>query len=212
MFHYRLYHKTEVRKDRSETRKPVVICRLVVGLCVDFAMNPVVYCGVVALCTSVMEILVDSCGLGRKVLRMKEAWQAVVDGIEALRKGVPGTKTGFIRRALPRIDEALAEGYSLKEIWLRVREAGLDVKYKHFCTYVSRVRGPGVRTVRPKDKTDQYPVSAVVTEAQEPTELVKRDPFANLRRVEAERPVFNYRGTQDLEELVYGKRKLHKKG
>jgi hypothetical protein len=31
-----------------------------------------------------------------------------------------------------------------------------------------------------------------------------------LRRAEAERTVFNWRGTQDLDELVYGKKKTGK--
>lgn len=38
------------------------------------------------------------------------------------------------------------------------------------------------------------------------------DSFANLRRAEAERTVVNWRGTRDLDELVYGKRRALRDG
>lgn len=142
---------------------------------------------------------------------MNGRWEEVIEPIQALRKELPSTKTGFVRRALPQIDQAVAEGHSLKKIWQRFREAGFDVEYKHFCTYVTRVRRGRVRRVTSKIDHSRHLVAGETTVAQERAEVVKRDPFANLRRVEAERTVFNYRGTQDLEELVYGKRK-HDKG
>ena len=44
------------------------------------------------------------------------------------------------------------------------------------------------------------------------SEPSRHDPFANLRRVEAERKVFDWRGTQDMEVLVYGKKRERKTG
>jgi len=142
---------------------------------------------------------------------MENGWDEVIEGIETLRKGIPSTKTGFIRRALPQIEQALADGVRLKSIWQGFREKGLDVSYKHFGTYLSRVRSQEKRKRR--QATGCLEPQATVTRkadgavAEVPVEVPKHDPFANLRRAEAERTVFNYRGTRDLEELVYGKRK-----
>ena len=137
---------------------------------------------------------------------MNKGWDEVIETIETLRRKGPTTKTGFIRRALPQIDQALADGVRLKSIWQSFHEKGLEVSYKHFVTYVSRVRSQEKRKGRKAKKTleDQ---AAGARKAEVPPEVAEHDPFANLRRAEAERTVFNYRGTRDLEELVYGKRK-----
>lgn len=137
---------------------------------------------------------------------MNQGWNEVIETIEALRRIGPTTKTGFIRRALPQIDQALADGVRLKSIWQGFRDKGLDVSYKHFVTYVSRVRS---QEKRKGSKAKKYleGQAAGAAKVEVPAEVPEHDPFANLRRVEAERTVFNYRGTRDLEELVYGKRK-----
>jgi hypothetical protein len=143
---------------------------------------------------------------------VKRAWDEVMDPIAALRKEIPRSKTGFIRRALPEIQAALAEGHSLKAIWQRFREAGFDVEYKHFCTYVGRARSE--RRVRAGSKAESGRSTGRLVSAniEKPGEAIKHDPLANLRRVEAKGEVFEYRGTQDLEELVYGaKEKSYKK-
>jgi hypothetical protein len=137
---------------------------------------------------------------------MKKDWDEVIEAIEALRKEVPSTKTGFIRRALPQIDQALADGVRLKSIWQGFREKGLDVTYKHFVTYLGRVRSQEKRKGRQATKCLEGQATGA-GKAEVSVGVPKHDPFANLRRAEAKRTVFNYRGTQDLEELVYGKRK-----
>jgi hypothetical protein len=143
---------------------------------------------------------------------MDRAWQKAIEPLEALRNEVPSTKTGFVRRALPQIEEALAGGHSLKVIWQRFREAGFDIQYKHFCTYVGRVRGEREKR-EPAPKVETGKSSSTTISEPLPMETPRRDPFANLRRVEAERErtVFDYRGTQDLEELVYGTKGRHYK-
>ncbi|HEX9273357.1 MAG TPA: hypothetical protein VGA01_14215, partial [Candidatus Binatia bacterium] len=94
-------------------------------------------------------------------------------------------------------------------IWRRLHDGGFNASYADFCTYLRRVRSQRGRkagvTERAKESSKTSPATRVDSES-----VGKHDPFANLRRVEAERPVFNYRGTQDLEELVYGKRKHNK--
>jgi hypothetical protein len=42
--------------------------------------------------------------------------------------------------------------------------------------------------------------------AQQTATGVEHDPLANLRKVEASRPGFHYRGTENLDVLVYGRR------
>ena len=137
---------------------------------------------------------------------MNKGWDEVIETIETLRKNGPTTKTGFIRRALPQIDQALADGVRLKSIWQGFYDKGLEVSYKHFATYVSRVRTQGQRKGR-KAKKCLEGQAAGGAKAEVPSEVPEHDPFANLRRAEAERTVCNYRGTRDLEELGYGKRK-----
>ena len=137
---------------------------------------------------------------------MNKGWDEVIETIETLRRKGPTTKTGFIRRALPQIEQALADGVRLKSIWQSFHDKGLEVSYKHFVTYVSRVRSQEKRKGR-KAKKCLDGQAASAGKAEVPAEVPEHDPFANLRRAEAERTVFNYRGTRDLEELVYGKRK-----
>jgi hypothetical protein len=43
-------------------------------------------------------------------------------------------------------------------------------------------------------------------EAEQLTEEVGHDPLVNLRRVEQSRPGFHYRGTENLDVLVHGRR------
>ena len=138
---------------------------------------------------------------------MNKDWDEVIETIETLRKNGPTTKTGFIRRALPQIDQALADGVRLKSIWQGFYDKGLEVSYKHFATYVSRVRSQERRKQKKKATKCLEGQGMGAGKAEVPVEAPKHDPFANLRRAEAERTVFNYRGTRDLEELVYGKGK-----
>jgi hypothetical protein len=45
--------------------------------------------------------------------------------------------------------------------------------------------------------------------AKDGTSDVPHDPLANLRKVEASRPGFHFRGTESLDFLVYGRRQAH---
>jgi len=152
------------------------------------------------------------CGLGRKGNGVKGSWQEAIEPVEALRREVPSSKTGFIRGALPEIERALAQGHSLKRVWQRFRDGGLDVQYKHFCIYVARVRSRQKRRVEFDGEQGQVSGTKLATAKEaSTTHVVPHDPLVNWRRVEASRPGFHYRGTEDLEELVYGdKRKRGK--
>jgi Family of unknown function (DUF5338) len=120
------------------------------------------------------------------------------EALNALLQELPQAKTGFVKRFLPQIEDALAAGYSRKAVWETLHRERADLGYKEFCVYLGRLRrakarssggGQRERTVR-APYTQQPPI---------------HDPFANLRRAEAERTTFQWRGTRDLDELVYGK-------
>lgn len=143
---------------------------------------------------------------------MKGSWQEAIKPVEALRSEVPSSKTGFIRGALPEIERALAQGHSLKKVWQRFRDGGLDVQYKHFCIYVARVRNQQKRKVESEGGRVQVSRTELAAEKEAPTaHVVPHDPLVNWRSVEASRPGFHYRGTEDLEELVYGDKRKREK-
>ena len=143
---------------------------------------------------------------------MKGSWQEAIEPVEALRREVPSSKTGFIRGALPEIERALAQGHSLKKVWQRFRDGGLDVQYKHFCIYVARARSRQRRKVESDGERVQVSRTELANEKEAATShVVPHDPLVNWRRVEASRPGFHYRGTEDLEELVYGDKRKREK-
>src|SRR5579885_2369156 len=127
------------------------------------------------------------------------------DALDALCKELPRAKTRWVKRFLPQIEQALAAGHTRKAVWERLHHQRADLGYKEFCVYLGRLReskaegSSEYRVERPKAAapTRQTPV---------------HDPAANLRRAEADRSVFNWRGTQDLDELVYGKKRTDKTG
>ena len=148
------------------------------------------------------------------MVTVKDSWQEAIAPIKALRTEAPTTKTGFIRRALPEIEQALAEGHSLKKVWQRFRDGGelLDVQYKHFCIYVGRVRSRQKRIAAAKsEEVGSSGIKPATGKEASTTGLVPHDPLVNWRRVEASRPGFHYRGTEDLEELVYGDKRKRQK-
>jgi hypothetical protein len=119
-----------------------------------------------------------------------------------LRREEPTTKAALVREVLPEIEEALAEGYTVKSIWERCRGAGLETSYKHFCTYVNRAR----RHPRRSAAASGRKTSPNVMESQA-NDSPGFDSLANIRRLEANRPGFHWRGAEDLDVLVHGKKK-----
>jgi hypothetical protein len=125
------------------------------------------------------------------------------EALNALLQELPQAKTGFVKRFLPQIEDALAAGHSRKAVWETLHRERADLGYKEFCVYLGRLR-KAKRRASGGERTERT-VPASCSELP-PT----HDPFANLRRAEAERTVFNWRGAQDLDELVYGKKKAGK--
>ena len=123
--------------------------------------------------------------------------------IAGLRQEEPRTKSGLVRQVLPEIEEALAAGYTVKSIWKRCCSVGFETTYKDFCTYVNRARRHPQRTAATSGKKTAPSMGM----EPEPVDSINCDPLANIRRLEANRPGFHWRGTRDLDVLVHGEKK-----
>jgi hypothetical protein len=125
--------------------------------------------------------------------------------LEKLATESPTTKSSLISLLLPEIESALASGKKRKEVWRCLTNEGLEISYDTFCRTMYRLRS-------------KHPLSAARCgkslalsngRAKDGTSDVPHDPLANLRKVEASRPGFHFRGTESLDFLVYGRRQAH---
>ena len=122
--------------------------------------------------------------------------------LEKLAAEPPTTKTALLCSLLLEIEAALRSGKTHKQIWQRLSDAGLDIGCETFCRLIRRARKKRRMSAAPSGK------SAEVLELrpQETATSVEHDPLANLRKVEASRPGFHFRGTENLDVLVHGSR------
>ena len=104
--------------------------------------------------------------------------------------------TALLHCLLPDIERTLRSGKRLNEVWQRLSEDGLDISRETFCRLVRRARKKNRPTAAPggwgKDNMpsdSQHPPDGDV-----PT-VEARDPLANLKRLEENRPGFHWRGT-----------------
>ena len=125
---------------------------------------------------------------------MEKDYQQCLDKLAAT---APDTKSAVIRSLLPGIETALNSGRRLKAIWKALRKEGLQISYRGFHMAVSRARktrkptasnGIGKRDKSPRTQASQETTFGVVED---------RDPFANLKRLEENRPGFHWRGTRN---------------
>ncbi len=123
-------------------------------------------------------------------------------GLEKLTGEPPATKTALISILLPEIETALASGKTRRQIWQRLVEDGFDLSYHTF--HSTLWRGQRKPRITPAMRRKTPKVSK--GEAEQLTEEVGHDPLVNLRRVEQSRPGFHYRGTENLDVLVHGRR------
>jgi len=111
--------------------------------------------------------------------------------LEKLAEEPPTTKTALLRSLLPQIQLALRSGKTLKQVWQRLSEDGLDISCETFCRLIRRARAKPRPSAAPSGESVEAPVvSAQATECNG-----ARDPFANLKRLEANTPGFNWRAT-----------------
>lgn len=125
--------------------------------------------------------------------------EAAKHAIRTLKTQLQPTKTGFVRTLISDIDDALADGYTLKAIWERIRTQRPDLTYSEFCLYVRRARSKPTQTATARGRRSD---PGVLGDSRDGC-----DPLANIRRLENARPGFQYGGTQDLDVLVHGRKK-----
>jgi len=112
--------------------------------------------------------------------------------LEKLAEEPPTTKTALLRSLLPQIQVALRSGKTLKQVWQRLSEDGLDISCQTFCRLVRRARAKPCPSAAPSGKSLEAPAPPVQT-----TESgAARDPLANLKRLEANRPGFHWQATK----------------
>jgi hypothetical protein len=124
------------------------------------------------------------------------------DTLEKLAAEPPTTKTALLCSLLFEIEVALRSGKTHKQIWQRLSDAGLDITCETFCRLIRRARKKTPISAARGGKSVKVPE----LHAQQTATGMEHDPLANLRRVEASRPGFHFRGTEKLDVLVHGRR------
>ena len=134
-------------------------------------------------------------------MSMKKDYQHCLD---KLATAEPETKSALIRSLLPAIETALNSGQRLKAIWEALRKEGLQMSYHSFHKTVSRSRQRKKLTPA-SSRGKQSKPSGTQGLAEKQVETVEeRDPLANLKLLEENRPGFHWRGAKSLNALVYG--------
>jgi hypothetical protein len=115
--------------------------------------------------------------------------------LEELAATTPKKKAALIRSLLPTIEAALRSGQSMKDVWHTLEKQGLRMGYHVFRMTLWRARktkaptAPGGwgKETKPSDWHRPPDTDAPTHEA--------RDPLANLKRLEQNRPGFHWRAT-----------------
>ncbi len=116
----------------------------------------------------------------------------------------PRRKAALIRSLLPGIEAALRSGHCLKEIWVALEGEGLQMSYRVFHKTVSRSRNAKKPTVVSSWGKQDKPLEAQGPQGTKVEAVEARDPLANLRRLEENRPGFHWRGTRNVKTSVQG--------
>ena len=125
--------------------------------------------------------------------------------IRKMARSLPRTKSGFVRLMLPAIQDARMAGHTIKAVWECLRSQNPSLGYKEFCIYLRRMEN---RTTL----TQTAPTLGKKPESERvKIQRANFDPLTNLKRVEATRPGFHYQGTEDLKELIHGRKDHHGK-
>ena len=125
--------------------------------------------------------------------------------LEKLAIQPPSTKTSLISLLLPEIESALASGKRRREVWQCLTDDGLEISYNTFCKTMDRLRSKRSPSAARGGKS----LALSKGHAKDGTSDARHDPLANLRKAEASRPGFHFRGTESLDFLVYGRREAH---
>ena len=79
--------------------------------------------------------------------------------LEKLAEEPPTTKTALLHSLLPQIQVALRSGKTLKQVWQRLAEDGLDISCETFCRLIRRERAKPRATATPNGNHTGEPVS-----------------------------------------------------
>ena len=116
----------------------------------------------------------------------------------------PERKAALIRSLLPGIEAAVNSGQSLKKIWEALASEGLQMSYHSFHKTVWRARRARKPTAASNWGKQDKPSEAQALPETKVEAVEGRDPFANLKRLEENRPGFHWRGTRNLKTSVQG--------
>jgi len=119
--------------------------------------------------------------------------------IRDLRSEKPVTKAGQVRWAWADIKAALAAGHSLKTIAERLRDCGIDVRYRELTAYVSRLRREDSSGRLPTPTQTRTAAAGRKRKSEPPA------PFDSLRNVkdrEENRPGFQFDPEPDPRKLI----------
>src|SRR5882762_107232 len=113
----------------------------------------------------------------------------------------PERKAAMIGYMHHGIEAAVNSCQSLKNIWEALASEGLQMSYHSFHKAVWRARRRKPTAASNWGKQDKPSEAQALSETK--VEAVEgRDPFANLKRLEENRPGFHWRGTRDMKTPV----------
>src|SRR6266853_6859586 len=118
-------------------------------------------------------------------LSVKKDYQRCLDKLAST---APESKSALIRSLLPGIEAALTSGKRLKAIWEALQEEGLQMRYHSFHKTVSRsrkVKKPTATSILGKQPNPPEAQDLGETEVEK---VGERDPLANLKLLEENRP------------------------
>ena len=125
--------------------------------------------------------------------------------LDKLAAAGPETKAALIRSLLPGIEAAVNSGQSLKKIWEALANEGLQMSYHSFHKAVWRARRMRKPTAASNGGKQDKPSEAQGLREAKAEIDGERDPLANLRRLEEDRPGFHWRGTQSWKTSAHAK-------
>jgi hypothetical protein len=111
----------------------------------------------------------------------------------------PRTRVGIVRLLWPTLKACLDAGHSLRDIHQMLKLDGVDMAYSTFCWAVAALRhDPTAKAGGAMNTGSTAPLPRGETAGQTGPAI---DPLHNLKRLQNERPGFDYRGTLPDEEL-----------
>lgn len=110
----------------------------------------------------------------------------------------PRTKIGQVRQAWPEIEALFDAGHSLGDVWIWMKEVGVDITYKRLSHCVCQIR----RGEPAKVKQPPQPMREPVENSQHGGSAAKADPLANVRTREQKRDGFQFNSEPDSKKLI----------